>query len=491
LKKLHTFIIKTYIGPFVLTLFIAQFLLLMQFLWKYIDDLVGKGFDVSVIAELLMYASAGLIPLSLPLAVLLSSLLTFGNLGEHNELMALKASGISLWRILFPLQVFMVALSIGAFVFMNNVLPVTNLKMYALLYSVRHQSPEVSIEAGVFNNDITGYSIKVHEKDVNTGMFYDVMIYDHSDDNGNRIVTKADSGTMKMTDDNMNMIFTLYHGQTYQEVIEKKRRNRDKEYPHRTNKFEKQRLLIDMSAMKFERQDESLFKNSYQMLNMDQLGYASDSLEKEYRIRKANLVDNLYRSNYYKKLLRTSKDSAFLVRATIPDTSVMVDSVFDQMGYREKILSVENAMNYARGTKTYLSNNQSEFEFKQTRINKHKNEWHRKMVVSISCLLLFFIGAPLGAIIRKGGLGLPVVVSVIMFVIYYVISMSAEKSARAGSFDPWFGMWFSSFIVLPFGIMLTYQAVNDSTILSKEAYMNFFAKVFGFIVRPLKSKFKK
>jgi lipopolysaccharide export system permease protein len=405
--------------------------------------------------------------------------------------MALKASGISLWRILFPLQVLVLGISIGAFVFMNNVMPYTNLKMGALLYSVRHQSPEVSIETGVFNNDIENYSIKVDNKNQKTGVLYNVTIYDHKSSEGNRVVTKADSATMMSTADKKNMVFTLYNGQTYQEEKEKKRRQDDKEYPHRTNKFKKQRLLLDMSGMEFQRTDEELFKNNYQMLNMNQLDYAVDSLDKVFLGRKDDFIKSLYRSNYFKKKLHQEKDSAFFASNTIPDSCLFSDSLLADLPYYKKTLALDNAKNYARSTKSYIASTKNEFQFKSVRINKHKNEWHKKMVIAISCILLFFIGAPLGAIIRKGGLGLPVVVSVIMFVIYYVISMSAEKSARQGTFDPWIGMWFSSFVVLPLGIILTYQAVNDSVLLSKESYKNGLKKLLKLFKRAIPNQNKE
>jgi lipopolysaccharide export system permease protein len=479
-KRLHRFIFQSYIGPFILTFFISIFLLLMQFLWKYIDDLIGKGLDIDVIFELLLYASAGLVPLALPLAILLSSIMTFGNLAEHNELMAIKSAGISLFRIMNPLIVFIFFVGIGAFYFSNNVMPYTNLKMGALLYDVRHQKPEISIKEGVFSNALPGYTIRVSRKSKKTSMLYDIMIYNHIQGEGNRIVTVADSGTMVVTNDSKYLVFTMYNGKSYSEEIEKQRKRENKEYPNRIDRFEQQRILIDMSGLGFERTDEDLFKNHYQMLNLNQLKFTVDSLTLSHLKRENVFVDVLKRGNYFKRIDYEILDSVWYKKDSIAIVSLSVDSLFNTFTDAKKKQVFEDARNYARSTQSYITSSSTELTHKQQWIKRHEIEYHRKFTLSFACLLLFFIGAPLGAIIRKGGMGLPVVVSVLFFVIYYVITISGEKYAKIGEWPSWLGMWISAIILFPIGIFLTYKAAHDSVLLNTETY-----------IEPLKRYFKR
>ncbi len=490
MKKLHFFIIKSYIGPFILTFFIAQFLLLMQFLWKYIDDLVGKGLDVSVITELMIYASASLVPLALPLAILLSSIMTFGNLGEHNELMSLKSAGINLFRIMLPLIILVSIISVGAFFFSNNVMPYTNLKMGSLLYDVRKQKPEISVKEGVFTDLLDNYVIKVSRKNKKTSMLYDLMIYDHTDKQGNRKVTIADSATMVVTSNNKFMILTMYNGRSYDEVLEKNKRREEREHPDQITEFEKERILIDMSGLGFERTDENLFKNNYQMLNLSQLENAVDSLNKGYVHREKVFVKSLERSNYFKRLNLGSSDSTWFKRKSTNLATLNIDSLFNSLPVQKQHIVFEQAKNFVRSTQSFINTSSNELTNKMKWIKKHEIEWHRKFTLSFACFLLFFIGAPLGAIIRKGGLGMPVVVSVLFFVLYYVITISGEKSAKIGEWPSWLGMWISAFILFPLGMFLTYKAATDSVILNIETYLEPVKKIFS-IRKLLKRVFRK
>lgn len=480
MKKLHIFILKSYIGPFILTFFIALFLLLMQFLWKYIDDLVGKGLDIIVIAELLFYATVTLVPMALPLAILLSSIMTFGNLGENNELMALKSSGISLIRIMKPLIFFIIGISIAAFYFSNVVLPYTNLKMGSLLYDVRHQRPEVSIKEGMFSDAIEGYSIKVGKKNKKTSMLYNIMIYDHTANEGNRVVTVADSATLKVTNDDKYMVLTMYNGTSYNEVAEKRKRRDQKEYPHRFDKFSEQKILIDMSGLGFERTDENLFKNHYQMLNLDQLEYTVDSLRVKLQKRETAFKEQLVTRNYLKRITKNAKDSIWFQQDTVPTVTRSIDTLFNTFVDHKKERIYEQALNNARNAQSYIAATSTELLNKFKWIKRHEIEWHRKFTLSFACLILFFIGAPLGAIIRKGGLGTPVVISVLFFILYYVISISGEKSAKIGAWPSWLGMWLSSITLFPLGLFLTYKAVNDSVILNADTYLKSLKKLFLF-----------
>lgn len=489
MKRLHSFVIKSYIGPFIITFFITIFLLLMQFLWKYIDDLVGKGLAIGIISELMFYASITLIPMALPLAILLSSIMTFGNLGEHNELMALKASGISLFRIMLPTIVITFFISIAAFFFSNNVMPYANLKMGSLLYDVRHQSPEVSIKEGIFNNSLEGYSIKISHKNKKTGMLYNLMIYNHTEGEGNREVTRADSATIKITNDNRYMILTMYSGISYNELLEKRKRRSEKEYPHRLDKFKEERVLIDMSGLGFERTDENLFKSHYQMLNLSQLKYTVDSLDSIFEKRVDDFENRLIISNYLKHMDNGKKDSLWSLNKKIPTKSLAIDSLLNSYSKETKLQVYITALDDIRSTKSYIESSESELTNRKGWIKRHEIEWHRKFTLSFACIILFFIGAPLGAIIRKGGLGMPVIISVLFFILYYVISISGEKSAKIGTWSSWLGMWISSISLFPLGIFLTYKAVNESVILNTDIYIKAFQKLLflkKYIKKPLK-----
>lgn len=478
-KKLDKFILKSYIGPFVLTFFISMFILLMQFLWRYLDDIVGKGLGAAVITELMVYASSSLVPMALPLAVLLSSIMTFGNLAEHYELMAIKSAGISLVKIMRPLVVFVIGVSICAFLFSNNVMPYTNLKMATLLYDIKNQKPEVSITEGVFSDAIENYSIKVGRKSRKGPMLYDIMIYNHTEDNGNRDVTLADSGTMIITKDKRYMVITLYNGTNYVEEVEKRRRWSDKEYPQRTTSFKEERFMIDLSGMDFERSDESHYKNGFAMLNLNQLQYTTDSLIKNYDNSTDSYLSNLTRANYFKKMDYHGVDSTWYQRTELPTAKkIDIDSVMASLTKSTRSGVISFAVENARNTKSFISQSVTDFQSRKKTIKRYEIEWHRKFTLSIACLLLFFIGGPLGAIIRKGGIGTPIVISVLFFVIYYVINISGEKAAKMGTWPAWLGMWLSPMVFAPMGAFLTYKAVKDATFLELSTYTDFFRKVF-------------
>lgn len=486
MKRLHSFIVKSYIGPLVLTFFIAMFILLMQFLWKYIDDLVGKGLDFSIIAELLLYASAGLVPMALPLSILLSSIMTFGNLGEHNELLSIKSSGISLQRIMFPLIVLTVLISIGAFFFSNNVMPYTNLRYGALLFDIRHQRPELDIQEGIFNNDIDGYTIKVGDKNRETNMMYDFILYDHTQHKGNTMVSVADSASMSVTEDKRYLILYMYDGYGYEEVYDDRQKRRN-EYPLRRSEFKKQRVLFNLEGFQFEKTDKKLFKHHYQMMNLQQLNEAIDSLSDTFIERRDNFVRNLITTNYIKTLpkrylkkdtLGTEKNVAKAHERLSKAKPVDMDSMINNLDDSQKQRITELAENYGEAANSYIRSTSGDFDERKRWINKHKIEWHRKFTLSFACFIFFFIGAPLGAIIRKGGLGIPVVISVIFFIIYYVVSLMSEKFVREGFIPAYLGMWFSSAILLPLGIFLTYKATNDSVILRIDTYFDMLKKIF-------------
>ncbi len=482
MKRLHQFIIKSFLGPFFMTFFICVFILLMQFLWKYIDDLVGKGLDWNIVTELLVYASFGLVPLAFPLAMLLASIMTFGNLGENYELVAMKASGISLFRIMKPLLVVTLLLTGIAFYFSNNILPKTNLEFYALLYSVKQQKPEMVIKEGVFSNDLEKYSIKVERKARNSNMLYDVMIYNHSRNEGNVQVTIADSGKMELTPDKKFMTVTLYNGQNYEDERERKQGD-ERRFPFQRSSFQKQVINISMRDFEFTRTDEKLFTNGSRMMNINQLTFQGDSLFNDYKLRLWRFVTSLnYISDINRQIswLAVPIDSLRNDPQIKPDTIVDVDKLYASMSTFSKEEMYRRAISNARGNAQLISQQMEEMYSRKKIVNNYPMEWHRKFTLSVACLIFFFIGAPLGAIIRKGGLGMPVVVSILMFIAYYILMITGEKFAREDAWSMTGGMWFSSFIFLPLGIWLTYKAATDSSIMNIESYQMFFRKLFSF-----------
>ncbi len=453
-------VLRAFIAPFLATFFIALFVLLMQFLWKYIDDLVGKGLEWYVVAELLMYTSATLIPLALPLAILVSSIMTFGNLAEHFEIVAAKSAGISLFRLMVPLITVAIFISAFAFYFSNNILPITNLKMGSLLYDVRQQKPALSIKEGVFYSGLDGYSIKVGKKGKDGKTLYDVMVYDHTKSAGNTTVMLAESGRMEMSSDEKYLIVSMFNGRNYEEQGGYSAQKPNK--PLLRSSFTEQIVYFDLSTFKLNRTNEELFKDNYQMLNMKQLTLYIDSFDLSLNKRADELVVNL---NPYFNFYRDSSVFAGLANKNIEK----IDPI-STLDVEDSLRIYDHALNQARGVKLYLDNSKDDMEGRQRQINKFNIEWHRKLTLSAACLILFLIGAPLGAIIRKGGFGMPLVVSVIFFLIYHVISITGEKFAKESVMTPLDGMWLSALVLTPIGLFLMYKATHDSSLFDPSYY---------------------
>jgi lipopolysaccharide export system permease protein len=396
-------------------------------------------------------------------------------LGENNELLAMKAAGISLFRIMKPVIVLSILLSIGAFQFANTVIPVSYKKLIALMSSIRQMRPEIVVKEGMFSNDIDNFSIKVGRKSQDGSMLYDIMIYDHRNDRGNESVTVADSGTMKITTDKRFMILNLFSGETHEEVQSANRQTTG--YPIRKDKFSKQTLYSKLQGMELERKDESIFRNQFRALNNKQLQYFVDSISKQ--VESSNSEQAL--SIVYPAPVSTAMNA---LARKYPDALpkmrlhkyIDIDSLMQNtmQPIRKQLIAgaLTNARNNLRVIKQV-----DEINVANTRmLNRFDTEWHKKYTYSIACLIFFFIGAPLGAIIRKGGLGMPLVVSVILFIFYWIISTTGEKYVREAIHGLWFGVWFSTFVFLPAGIFLTYKAVTDSTILNIDSYRDFFKK---------------
>jgi len=479
--KLYRYIIKQYFGTFIFTFVIAIFILLMQFLWQWIEDFIGKGLEISVMAKLLFYTSMTFVPMALPLAILLSSLMCFGNMGEFYELVAMKASGISVWKVMRPLLFFSIVMSVMGFFFSNNVLPYANLKMSSMLYDVTRKKMTLEIPEGVFYRGIDKYVIRVGKKGDDGKSLYEIMIYDHTDDKGNTMVTVADSGFMAMTPSQREMIFTLYDGYNYSEVVE------DKDYrnrrPFQKMSFKRQIITFDMSQFDLGHTDEDAFKSHQNMMNIKQLNYSIDSLSKMYRTDKDRSIENSFKR--YQNL--TSGLDAFKnfdARLQKRNGDAVVDDTIETFRWplvsnfkgKERKSVLDMAISTTKNIRDNMMLNNKDFERREMNIRKHEQVLHTKFTLSVACLLFFFIGAPLGAIIRKGGLGMPVVVSVVFFVVYYVISITSERVAESGDMPVFLGAWLSSIVLFPIGFFLTFKATTDSAILDSESWRKIFKK---------------
>ncbi|WP_300933436.1 LptF/LptG family permease, partial [uncultured Duncaniella sp.] len=482
IKRMDTFILQSFLPLFVMTFCICLFIVLMQFLWRYIDDLVGKGLGVDVISELFFYAALTMVPMALPLAILLASLMIFGNLGENFELTAMKASGISLLRTMAPLIVLMVLIAAGAFFFQNNVLPIAQTKMYTLLYSVRQKSPELEIPEGVFYDQIPGYNLFIEHKNRDTGVLYDMMIYDVSRGFENSSIILADSGKMSVTADKTHLFLELWSGESFENL--KDAATGMKNVPYRRETFDVKEIMVTFDS-NFNRMDEQGMRNQYVGKNMAELRATIDSVQQ--RVDSLGMeYSNSLRETPHMNIMpyRISSDTTG-TRIRTPNPSVKmaramdVDSVF-------RGSSSGVGINYLQTALAKSQRNKQEYEYRSltmaddTRtIRRHSIELMKKFTLSFACIIFFFIGAPLGAIIRKGGLGTPLVISVFLFIFYYIIDNMGYKLARDGKWPVWQGMWLSAAVLLPLGIFFTYKAVNDSAVFNKDAYLNFFRRFFG------------
>lgn len=482
LKKLHGYIIKSFIGPLIASFFICVFLLLMQFLWKYIDDLVGKGLEWYVIAELLFYASLTLVPMALPLSILLATIMTYGGMGERNELFAMKSGGISLLRIIYPIFIINIFISIGAFYFSNNLLPYTNLKMRSLLYGIQQQRPEINLQSGIFTEPVDDFVIKVDRKMRRNNALEDIIIYDHRNKSGNQNVTTAKYGNLKTSPEQDLLILELFEGFRYEELQNpRSSRNKSQRYPHQRSKFNEKTVFIELDGLGLDRGNEELFKRGFDMLSNRQLDQAIDSLNQRLRKRENDIWFNITEYNLFKakhswhpenKELQHIADK-HVHELALDEESLYrfdFDSLYNTFNRSQKNKVIDFALNYGRATSTYVENVRTEIMGYKRWMVRHDIEYHRKYVVAVACILFFLLGAPLGAIIRKGGFGLPVIISVFIFLFYYVISITFEKMVRELVFVPEVGMWASTYILLPVTFYFLYKASNDSMRISPHFY---------------------
>lgn len=483
MKKIDLFMLRSFIGPLVLTFFIVLIIFVLQFLWMYVDELAGKGLEIKVLAELLFQFSLTFVPISLPLAILLASLMTFGNLGEFMELTALKSSGIPLQRIMLPLFFLIGFLSVASFLFADYILPLANRRARTLLYDIRRKRPELNIQAGTFYNGIDGFSIKITDKDSETNRLDRVYIYDHRNGSGNNAVIYADSGYMVITPDESGMILKLYNGYSYNELEEKNVPADKKKYPFRRDRFSEQTMVVELTGFALNRSGIDLFRSNYAMLNTRELGFFIDSLGERFATRSGS-----YYTDFSKTKLFTNFSYSGLPRQPAePDTGTVVTgekfnsrAIFDTLPRMEKMTSVNRALNSARDGIAFVSEKSESLTNEAKNLKKYEAELYKKFTLPFACLVFFFIGAPLGAIIRKGGLGTPAVISVLFFVVYYVISLSGEKFAKELLISVPLGMFASTIILLPIGIFLTYKATTDAAIMNAETYILFFRKIGAF-----------
>lgn len=463
MKRLHRMIIRAYIGPLAITFLIVLFILVMQFLWKYVDDLMGKGLEWYVLVELMTYATASFVPLALPLAILLSSIMTLGGLGENSELIPLRSAGLGLGRILSPLFVTVLLLAIGSFYFSNNLLPVANLKFRSLLWDVTEKKPALNLKSGIFYNGIDGFSIRVADKDSESGALGDVLIYDHRKPfNGDRTVIRAERGIMRRSLDGRFLVLELEDGHFYDEQQDERRGRAD--LPMMRGRFERYEVRFDLSGLGLKRTDEELFKDHYKMMTMGQLDLSEDSLLARMGERRSEQVQHVLRSlQVFRE--RVSQDSVEASGHSDAETLVVAMDTPDQQRARHDL-----AMDQARSTLSYLQRGQEELRGRREQVSRHRIEWHRKPMLAVTCLVFFLIGAPLGAIIRKGGMGLPVVFAILFFLVFHIVSFSMEKLVIAGELEAWPGMWLATLILLPVGLFLLWKAATDSPLLDADAY---------------------
>lgn len=456
-KKLDKLIIKAFVGPFVATFFITLLVLVLQFFWLYIDDFVGKGLSAGVILEFIWYQSAALVPLALPLAVLLSSLMTFGNLGETYELVAIKSAGISLLRFMQPLFWLVLGICGIAFLFSNYIIPVANLKSRTLLADIVYAKPSFDIREGVFYDKISGFAIKIGKKEPNDSVIRDIIIYEQSNVHQDNFIIAKD-GVMRVSDNKRYLEFNLRNGWRYQERGVSGRENTD----FIRLGFKAYNKQFDLSSFQFQRSADSVNKNNQRMLSMRQLDVAIDSLRKDAHSFSEEVQRDVMPSLEFVKYFDSSwKPLKNRVRVKSME-ALIPDSLKQSVWLRSQgIAQAVKANNEMVATL---------YQDRQRDLRKHQIEWHRKLSLSLACLVLFLIGAPLGSIIRKGGLGSPLVLSIVFFMVFYFLGTTGEKFAKEGGMTPFSGMWLSTFVLVPIGLFLTVKAINDSQLFNKESY---------------------
>ena len=494
MKTIHKLVLKSYLGPMILTFFIVMFVLMMNIVWRYIDELVGKGLSAGIIIELMTYFMANMLPLGLPLAVLLAAIMTMGNLGENYELLAMKSAGMSLVRIAQPLIILIALVSIGSFFIGNNLVPFANKKVYSILYDIRQQNQTLEFQDGLFFNGLPDMSIRVGKQDPTTSLLTEVLIYDNRNANGNMNTIVADSGYIRLSDDKRFLLVTLFNGETYEQTRTTTNNNQWFTKSNlRHHIFERQDQIIPMEGFSMGRTDANQFSNS-QTKNIHQLQDDIDSLE----LMVSSVTNRSYEPLLKERIFVHDHSVLDLPDSLKPDHTgfgdlLAIDSL-PALSMRNKEKIWDQARASAKNSRNLFSFDESNAKEALNQLYRSKVEWHKKMSLPVSIMIFFLIGAPLGAIIRKGGLGLPVVVSVLFFVVYYIISLSGEKAAKEGNWDAIVGMWLSTFVLTPIAVYLTIKATNDSALLDTDWYagrIKMLQERLQPIIQRIKTKFKR
>ncbi len=484
IKKLDIFILKSFLMLFAGTFFICLFIFMMQFLWRYVDELVGKGLEMDVLGQFFFYSGLTLIPLSLPLAILLAALMTFGNFGERYELLSMKAAGIPLLRIMSPLIICCMLLAGTSFYFQNVIAPKAQQQLWTLLVSMKQTSPELDIPEGVFYDEIDGYNIYIKSKDRETGIMEEVLIYSFTDGFENARIIFANEGKMEMTADKQHLQLHLYNGEQFENL--KSQTISSKNVPYRRESFREKHIIIEFDGG-FEMIDGSYLGDRSDSKNMIEISHSIDSLSLQADSVGRSMYKDITVTTYTKKIF-TKRDSTKMEAGEIA-AIVNMDSVFQAYTLMEKDETLKNSADRMATLANDWKSRSVQNTETDKNIRKHEAAWHQKITLSLSCLMFFFIGAPLGAIIRKGGLGLPVVISVIIFVLYYIIDTGATRVARSGEMNMILGVWMSTLVLTPIGVFFTYKSNKDSVVFNLEVYLNFFRWLFG--LRSSRHIFKK
>ena len=474
MKTIHKLVLKAYLGPLIMTFFIVTFVLMMNFVWRFIEDLTGKGLSADVILELIFYATINMIPLGLPLAMLLAGIMTMGNMGENFELQAMKSAGMSLMRIMQPLIIVTFFISIGSFFLVNNLVPYAYKRSMIILSDIKRQKQVLEFKDGLFFNGIhEDMSIRVEHQDPETGLLHNVLIYDSRSQGGNMTTTMAETGYIRLSDDKKFLLVTLYNGDNYQQTRNTRWYTKNS---LRHDKFDVQDMTIRMEGFDFQQSDNAMV-NSSQAKNIVELQHAIDSLDVTVAEAVARSYDPLLRDNLFTNDIQVLQlpDSMRIDKSAFVDVNLL-DSI-KTLPLREQSEIFKTAKTMANNSRNSYSYDEGSAKDGLNQLYRSKNAWHKKLSLPFSVIIFFLIGAPLGAIIRKGGMGTPIVISVIFFVIYYVISLSGEKMAKEGTWSSFTGIWISSFILTPIAIYLMIKATNDSSLLDTDWYDAQFKKI--------------
>ena len=442
----------------------------MQFLWKYVDDLVGKGLEWYLILKLLFYVSATFVSMALALAVLITSLMTFGNLGEKYEIVALKSAGVSVISLMKPLAMVSLLLTLFSFWFSDTVVPAAYVKWRTMMYEIAEQKPTLSIDEGVFYDGIDGYVIRIGKKNRDNENIEDVLIYDHTKHMGNITGTYAKHGTMTITPDKKFFVFTLFDGYLWDES--RNQNSREATHPYFFARFKKQYMKMDISSFEMQNADVEFFKDNCKAYPIDTV-YSKIKQKKKEIFDISDDVLQRYEAHYYKDLKVRGSEWEELPANEYQFKLENLPPTYQDQIYHRAIAKSNNLLGS-------LSHTHFVTELKEKELRDFQVEFHQRLVMSLACFLFFFIGAPLGTIIRKGGIGIPLVITVIFFAFYFVISIFGEKMAKTGDVPVWLGIWLSTFITVPICVFLTYKATMDSAIMSPDAYTNFFRKAKDF-----------